>query len=193
MSCFFLWIDVIVLFVRLAWSLNYNMFICLYAGMMSRLLQLDLKTFWLVIEYNMKTFHICFFTKNLEAHDFVFLAVRSPRFTHLASSVPRSAVHSEGEGDLKFLASSFSTMLNNLLNNDMFFLKKKQGLNCAVCVCVLILCWDFILMRNCKDFFSQNTVFLILVFSLISLYNSFQFLSIFFYILIISFYYIYFS
>lgn len=138
----------------------------------------DLKTFWLVIEYNMKTFHICFFTKNLEAHDFVFLAVRSPRFTHLASSVPRSAVHSEGEGDLKFLASSFSTMLNNLLNNDMFFLKKKQGLNCAVCV--LILCWDFILMRNCKDFFSQNTVFLILVFSLISLYNSFQFLSIFF-------------
>lgn len=98
----------------------------------------DLKIFWLVIEYNMKTFHICFFTKNLEAHDFVFLAVRSPRFTHLASSVPRSAVHSEGEGDLKFLASSFSTMLNNLLNNDMFFLKKKQGLNCAVCVCV---CW----------------------------------------------------
>lgn len=104
----------------------------------------DLKTFWLVIEYNMKTFHICFFTKNLEAHDFVFLAVCSPRFTHLASSVPRSAVHSEGEGDLKFLASSFSTMLNNLLNNDMFFLKKKQGLNCAVCVYVCV-CVDFVL------------------------------------------------
>ena len=42
------------------------------------------------------------------------------------SSVPGSAVYSEGEGDLKFLASSYSTMLNNLLNNDMFFLKKNR-------------------------------------------------------------------
>lgn len=143
----------------------------------------DLKTFWLVIEYNMKTFHICFFTKNLEAHDFVFLAVRSPRFTHLASSVPRSAVHSEGEGDLKFLASSFSTMLNNLLNNDMFFLKKKQGLNCALCVYVCV-CVDFVLRfhpyAKLQRFLQPKYGFPILVFSLISLYNSFQFLSIFF-------------